>query len=641
MEAKYTVKFIPYIISRKNSISNYLKEKIRLQSRKNSSLVKLNILAILVGIVGGIGSWIFRLTIDIIYQIFFVIPTKFIDNIGFSEISWLPFLLSPILGGIIVGFFTTHVSQETKGHGVPEVLESVALNNGKMNLRVPFIKIIASATTIGTGGSAGREGPIAQIGAGFASFLGQKLDLSPKELRTLVVSGVAAGIAATFNAPIGGALFALEVLLGESGTTTLFIPIIIAGVVGVVVGQLLLGTNPAFIGFPLLEYSDQFLIPIFIILGLICGIGSALWIKFFYKAEDVIENTNSKFKIPALLQPAVGGLFVGLILLITYFIEGDQWETYTTMGRTYLPMDAIFHGELLQGTVEQILSVLIILFILKALATVFTIGSGGSGGVFAPTLFLGVILGAIFGVLVDNAFHLTNIPIALLALLGMAAFFAGTGRAPLTAIIMTAEMTEDYFLAIPLMIVVSISWLVSILIENENIYSLKLIRRGVILKETRLDILEDIKVREAMTPSEKIVSVDSKTRLEAVMEIIRKKGHEGYPVIEQGQLIGVITLSDIQSAIYESPKDWNVFDVLLKKESHIICVDKNSSLMQAVQIMEKKEISRLPVIDKSVSKKGEFPKLVGWLTHHDITRAYISSKANQSLKEIEDHILSF
>lgn len=602
-------------------------------------MVKLNILAVSVGIVGGFGSWIFRFAIIFIYEIFFNIPIQFMNSIGLSQIAWLPFLLAPIIGGVIVGFFTSRVSKETKGHGVPEVLESVALKNGKMNLRVPFVKIIASATTIGTGGSAGREGPIAQIGAGFASFVGQKLSLSPKELRTLVVAGVAAGIASTFNAPIGGSLFALEVLLGEGAATGLIIPIIVAGVVGVVTGQFLLGSEPAFIGFPPLEYHDPYLIPLFIVLGIICGIGSALWIKFFYKAEDIIEYLNKKIKTPDLLQPALGGLFVGLTLVLTFFFVGEQWETYSVMGRTYLPMDAVFNGTLIEDSIFLSLLILTSLFVLKALNTVFTVGSGGSGGVFAPTLFLGVMLGAIFGIIVDDIIAIVNVPIALLALLAMAAFFAGTGRAPLTAIIMTAEMTEDYFLTIPLMIVVTISWGISSVIEKENIYTLKLIRRGVVLTDSRTDILDSITVEQAMTPREKLVVVDTKTRLETVMELIRTTRHEGFPIIEKDMLLGVITLSDVQNALHNSPKDWIVFDVLLKKEKPLVCIDKDATLMHAVHIMEKMDVSRLPVAEKTLNKTKDFPKLIGWITHHDITRHYVSERVNAAHQEMEDHIL--
>jgi CIC family chloride channel protein len=594
-----------------------------------------------VGLVGGFGSWVFRWAIILIYGVFYSLPMQLMTSLGLSSIAWLPFLLSPIIGGIFVGFLTSRVSKETKGHGVPEVLESVALNDGRMNLRVPFIKILASATTIGSGGSAGREGPIAQIGAGFASLVGQKLGLSPKELRTLVVSGVAAGIASTFNAPIGGALFALEVLMGESGATGLLIPIIVAAVVGVVTGQLLLGTEPAFIGFPPLEYHEPYLIPIFIFLGLICGIGSAIWIKFFYKAEDVLEDFNNKVKTPLFLQPALGGLFVGLTLVITFFYVGEQWETYTIMGRTYLPMDAVFQGSLTQGPVLLTLFILVLLFILKALNTVFTVGSGGSGGVFAPTLFLGVMLGAIFGIFIDNIILIANVPVPLLALLGMAAFFAGTGRAPLTAIIMTAEMTEDYFLTIPLMVVVAIAWITSILLEKENIYTLKLIRRGVVLKESRMDLLETITVKQAMTPREELVVVDTKTRLETVMDLVRTTRHEGFPVIEQDMFMGIITLSDVQSALHSSPKDWNVFDLLIKKEKPLVCIYEDTSLMQAAHIMEKMDVSRLPVVEKGSDQTNDFPKLIGWLTNHDITRAYVSEKAVSSLKIMEDQMLSY
>lgn len=405
-----------------STIKKAIKNRIEQNKITVSPHLRLNSLAILVGIVGGFGSWIFRVTINTLYFIFFQFPTDILRNLGLSSFDWIPFLLAPIIGGLIVGILTSRVSKEVKGHGVPEVLESVALHDGKMNLRVPFIKIIASATTIGSGGSAGREGPIAQIGAGFASGLGEKLKLNPKEMRTLVIAGVAAGIASTFNAPIGGALFAIEILMREGIVTALFIPIIVAAVVGVVTGQILLGTDaPAFVDFPAIEYHDPAIIPLIVVLGLLCGIASAFWIKGFYKGEDIIESFSQKRGIPELLQPALGGLFVGLMLTISYIVLEDNWEQMTIMGRTYLPMEAIFNGTLLTGSVMTIMLLLFTLLVLKVLATIFTVGSGGSGGVFAPTLFIGVMLGGSFGVFVTDVFSL-NLNIALFALLGMAAF---------------------------------------------------------------------------------------------------------------------------------------------------------------------------------------------------------------------------
>jgi CIC family chloride channel protein len=451
-----------------------------------------------------------------------------------------------------------------------------------------------------------------------------------------VISGVAAGISATFNAPIGGALFAVEILMRE-GTIALFVPIIVASVVGTVMGQFLIGDKPAFRSFPQLEYHNPGLIPFFVLVGVIAGITSAMWIKLFYKAEDLQERLFDRFSIPSFLNPAIGGLCVGIILVITFFSAKESWEKYTTMGRTYAPMDAVFSGELITGTLHIILLILIALLILKFLATVLSVGSGGSGGVFAPTLFLGVMLGAIFGVIAREAFGNSNSQIAVFALLGMAAFFAGTGRAPLTAIIMTAEMTGDYFLTIPLMLAVPIAWLISHHLEPDDIYVRKLIRRGTRIEAgLQADILESITIAEAMTPRDALIVIDMKARLEEVLDIISRTGHEGFPVFEQDQFLGVITLSDVNQALEEHPRDWVVGDVLRARSyPEIICMHKNSSLAHAVSVMVQRDVSRLPVVEED--KDGR-PKLVGWLTHHDITKRYSEKRATRALEDSQEII---
>jgi CIC family chloride channel protein len=220
----------------------------------------------------------------------------------------------------------------------------------------------------------------------------------------------------------------------------------------------------------------------------------------------------------------------------------------------------------------------------------------------------------------------------------MAGFFAGTGRAPLTAIIMTAEMTGDYFLMIPLMFVVSISWLVSGRLEHEDIYIRKLTRRGIKIEEPLEDLLSTIKVSEVMTPRKKLVTVDMKTRLENVLEIIRTTKHEGFPVFDQDRFVGVITQHDVQQALYENPKNWNVGDVMENKPKQIICVDADANLAHVIGIMVRRDISRLPVVERCDSP---FPNLIGWISHHDITQAYMTKQAKQALEELEDHILSY
>ncbi len=595
-----------------------------------SPFVRLNLLATIVGIIGGLGAWVFRLSIQAFYYLFYIFPIQLLTIWGLGQFIPLVFLVAPSMGGLLVGFLVSRVSREVKGHGVPEVLESVALHDGRMNLRVPFAKIIASAATLGSGGSAGREGPIAQIGAGFASFVGDKLDLTADERRMLVISGVAAGISATFNAPIGGSLFAIEVLTRGS-QKVFFLPVIIAAVVGTVVGQFFLGDSPAFVGFPPLRYRDPTLIPLILLLGVICGFLSAFWIKFFYSFEDFFEKNARRLRIPHVLEPALGGLGVGVILLSVYLLAGKEWESYTIMGRTYQPMDAVFAGSIFPDhSIELLLLLLFGLFVLKLLATSLTIGTGGSGGVFAPTLFIGVMLGALMGLILNEGFGFANSDVVLFAVAGMAAFFAGTGRAPLTAILMTAEMTDDFFLLIPLMLAASVSYLVSSQLEPSDIYTLKLLRRGVQLEEMTRDILDRILVREAMTPRDKLVIVDSKMRLESVMEIIRRTRHEGFPVFEGNDFIGVITLGDVQKALQEHPKDWIVKNVMEAKSSQrpLIGISKDATLSEAMLLMERKDVSRLPVLER----KGGKITLIGWLTHHDITRCFVAEKARSVIE---------
>lgn len=392
----------------------------------SSLTIKLNLLALLVGVVGGLGSWAFRRLIEGFFFLFVDIPRASLP----AQASWLPFLLAPAAGGLLVGVLTSKVSAETRGHGVPEVLEAVALRSGRMNARVPFVKIVASAATIGSGGSAGREGPIAQIGAGFASVLGQRLRLRDQELRTLVVAGVCGGISATFNAPIGGFLFAVEVFFRQT-TVSFFIPLMVSSVAGAVTGQLVLGTSLAFNGFPAVPFVDDYgTLPALALLGLATGVASAGFIKFFYATEDSLQRLAKRFNVPPVAFSVLGGSLVGLILLATYLVAGEDWRSFTTAGMTYEPIEKIFSGKLLEGPVGAVAGVLLLMFALKVLATSLTLGSGGSGGVFAPSLFLGATLGGIFGAAFSAVGLVEASHVPVFALAGMAGFFVGVGEPP-------------------------------------------------------------------------------------------------------------------------------------------------------------------------------------------------------------------
>ncbi|MBN1215037.1 MAG: chloride channel protein [Candidatus Lokiarchaeota archaeon] len=439
--------------------------------------IKFAFFIILVGIVGGIGAWIFRLFIIFIFNIFYLEPQKLFNGTNIEFLSWLPFLTAPIIGGLIVGLLTSKISKEVKGHGVPEIIEAIHVNEGKMKMRIPFIKIIASGFTIGTGGSAGREGPIVQIGAGFGSIVGQKVNLESKNLKILVSVGAAAGISATFNSPIGSVFFVCEVILGIY-SISLIVPLLVGSSTGLIIRYLIIDTNVIFNNVPMVGLNNFLFIPIFILLGIFMGIISAYWIKIFYKSEDKLDYVFEKTKIPGFLQPAIGGLFVGIILMIIYLITNDKWNDYSVMGINYTPMEAIFSGSLLQAPILIVLLIISILLILKIVSTIFTIMSGGSGGVFAPTIFIGLMLGVIFALIFQFFFFLSETEVILFSVVGMASFFAGTARAPLTAIIMTAELVGNYLLVVPLAISVIISIIISIKLQSENIYIRKLTKRG-------------------------------------------------------------------------------------------------------------------------------------------------------------------
>ncbi len=552
--------------------------------------VRTLLLATLVGIIGGLGAVAFRLLINFFFFILVAFPRVVIN--GNHTMQQAVTVLSPTIGGLIVGALVYYLASEAKGHGVPEIIEAVNLKNGRMRIRVPFVKIIASAITIGSGGSAGREGPIAQIGGGFASVLAQKMKLSAEESKTMVVAGVSAGIAATFNAPLGGVLFGIEVIRRDLRSFSI-LPLVTASVIGTAIGDSILGQQPAFI-FPLydLKFTPVY-IPILIIFGIIMAVLSFLWVRGFYKIEDLFERIPSS----PIMVAGLGGLIVGLLELSYPEVNGIS----------YAPIDAAFD-------LAIPINVLLILAIAKFLATSASIGSGGSGGVFAPTLFIGVMIGTAAGLILE-AMGIYLVPVPVMALLGMAALFSGAAKAPLTAIIMTSEMTNDFQLILPLMFTVVTSWVVSsLLLKREDIYTLKLRKRGVKFTPS-IDTLEDILVRDIMIRNP--LTVQAKDNVNSVLSLIRESGHTGYPVLDGEKLFGIVTEHDINrpGIDYETIE---IKDICCKQ---VMSISVDSSVSEAFIKMLEKRVNRLPVVHSSDSTK-----MVGWITRSDIMRAYWISK---------------
>ncbi|MFX1564133.1 MAG: chloride channel protein, partial [Promethearchaeota archaeon] len=441
----------------------------------------LNILAILVGIIGGIAAVVFRLLI--LYLTYFF---NFLLYIGiWIGPFWIPFglFLMTTVGGLLVGLLTTKLAPEATGHGVPEIMEAVALEKGRIRPRVPIVKSLASAITIGSGGSAGREGPIGLIGGGSGSFIGQLLKFDEENTKVLTVCGVSSGIAATFNAPIGGALFGLEVVMMGIDPIAV-IPVLISTVVGTAVASAVFGTSLAL---PIPAYDLVFGpdLLLFFILGLILGLLSVIWIRSLGTTEKLFKS----LPIPRFLKPALGGLLVGGIILAFPDTSRVGYET----------LELALIGGLLLGP-------LLVLALMKIVSTSLSIGSGGSGGVFAPSLFMGGLAGTAIGMIFYQLFpSMLTAPMAF-GVVGMGALFAGAGRAPLTSTVMIAEMTGDYLLLLPLMTACATSFAVSSLIYKHSLYTEKLALRGIELKyHLIVDIIDTITVDEIMKTQDIVI----------------------------------------------------------------------------------------------------------------------------------------
>ncbi|MBT3192464.1 MAG: chloride channel protein, partial [Verrucomicrobia bacterium] len=417
---------------------------------RSHSLITLYLLAAVIGIGAGLGAlafgalihgaeWCFR---DWIAND--VLPTR-----------WL-FPLIPMAGMVIATYVTRRFAPEARGHGVPEVMAAVATRGGIIRARVVAVKAFASAVTIGTGGSVGREGPIVQIGSALGSSIGQLLKCSGQRVRLLLACGAAAGVSATFNAPIAGMMFAAEVIMNNF-TGVSIAPLIIASVMGTVVMRTATGGDPAslHIGDIPFTLNPQELI-LFVAMGILCGLGAWLFVKVLYSGEDLVNKVRCHWVI----KPLVAGLLVGVLGIFVPNILGIGYETIETL---------FLHPASEWGAHSFKLAVLALSFFgLKMLATTTTLAGGGSGGVFAPSLFLGAALGAATGIASHVLFDTGITSVGAYTICGMAAMVAGTTRAPITAILIVFEMTHNYQVILPLMLAVITAFVVSTLLQKES-----------------------------------------------------------------------------------------------------------------------------------------------------------------------------
>jgi len=569
--------------------------------------------SLIVGIGAGLGAVLFRRLID------------WIHNFAYNDIAgilaeWYPLhlIVIPALGGAIVGPLVYYFAREAKGHGVPEVMEALELRGGKIRPRVVVVKSLASSVCIASGGSVGREGPIAQIGSALGSLIGQLLKLSEDRVRTLVACGAAGGIAATFNAPIAGAVFALEVLLRRFGSVY-FGAVVISAVTADVIAHYFEGDSRTFLT-PEYTMQSPWELLLYTLMGFIAALAAVGFSRLLYFSEDIW----GLIRIPEPAKPLLGGILLGLLGIISYQIDGFP----RIFGVGYETIENTLFSQLT-------LQVTFGLLLLKLVATTLTLGSGGSGGIFAPSLFMGAMLGASFGQIAHTIFPEIVAPSGAYALVGMAAFFGGAAHAPITAILILFEMTGDYQIILPLMLSTVLSTIVSRNLSPDSIYTLKLKRRGVELSQDTqaIDLMQGVTAEIAMNCETDAVSSDMS--LIELMSTFSSTHYHALPVVQnETELVGLITINELDHVRSKGTlESKTIADILTINNPATIL--PHQPVWMALRHLEAQGEGCVPVVSESGKNI-----LLGVLRRIDIIRAYNKAVTKRAQDQHHSEILN-
>ncbi len=496
-------------------------------------------------------------------------------------------VVAPVVGGLLYGPLVSRFAPEARGHGVPEVMYAVNRQGGRMRPQVPIVKSLASGLCIGSGGSVGREGPIVQIGSALGSVTGQLLRLSEPQLRLLVACGAAGGISATFNAPIAGVFFALELILRNFQTRS-FGLVVLSSITADAIGRAAFGSHP-FLSLPTFAFSSPLELLLYTGLGVLATAVGLTFVRLLYTGEDVADRL---WRGPDWLRPAAGGVLLGLLLLVVPQMYG--------VGYPVLERAVAGH---------YVLMALLGLLAAKILATSLTMWIGGSGGVFAPSLFMGAMLGSAYGTIVHRLMpHLAAAPGAY-GLVGMGAVFAASARAPITAVIIIFELTGDYRIILPLMLAIVVATTLSNAITRDTIYTLKLRRRGIDIDEPPAGPLAQTTIAQAMGPLPPPLAPQQP--LAEVLRRFTSERTETLPVIDaQGTLLGVVAAVDVEQALANCPDGLRAGSLLHATPD----LRAEQPLQDAVGALAATEDGGLPILD------GD-DNVVGWITHRRVLRA--------------------
>ncbi len=574
---------------------------------EDQGLPVMMVLAVMIGMVGGLGAVGFHYLIKTMKSIFYSPTTAetFMDVV--LALPWYHRLLAPALGGLIIGPLIHYVVQEARGHGVPEVMESVALRGGRIRFRVAPLKALISAICIGSGGSAGREGPIVQIGASFGSSVGQFLQMSPEKIKTLLCAGAAAGVGGTFNAPLAGVIFGLEVFLREMKFRSLC-PILLSAVVGTKLANSILGRTGSIFDIPAHTMTGWVELFPYVGLGLAAAAVALLYENSLYSLEHLFEKFTS---LPRSVKPALGGLLLGTLALWTPQIMATGYPVMESVLHDRLPLQTVF-----------------LFMVAKIVATCLTLGSGGSGGIFAPSLFIGSMMGSAYGKLVHSWLPGIVAGPAPYAMVGMGAVFAGVSHAPVASVMLLFEMTRDPLSMLPLILACTVSSVATRFYQKRNIYTTKLLNRGVdieaILEEAdraAKNVLDGVKVREAMNTE--VLAVSEKATVRELRERFREMSYEHLPVVreESGELVGILSSCCIL-------RHWDP-----EQEESVVAGEIASSL--SVRLSESDELAKALEASEGmdlipVFSDDDCSKLVGVLSRKDVFHRFYQGVARDS-----------
>ncbi len=584
---------------------------------QKGTIGKWVLVGLAIGVIAGVGSLALYEAISLVSTYLLTgvtginLPTEAIGGqtaaFSFGTYKRLLIPVSTVIGGLISGFLVYRFAPEAEGHGTDAAISAFHYNNGKIRRRIPIIKLVSSAVTIGSGGSAGREGPTAQIAAGFGSFVADAFKMSNHDRRIAMAAGIGAGIGSIFMAPLGGALLSTEILYRQDFEVEALIPSIIASITGFLIFGFPFDYTPLFSipGSTVLGFSNPVALAIYLAAGILAGLGGVLYVKTFYGVQTLFMRMR---RVPKYFRPAIGALIVGIVAI--WFPQ--------ILGLGYGWIQLIFF----QNLYYLPFYILIILFFLKIIATSLTIGSGGSGGVFAPGIVTGAFLGAAFGLLIHPFFPFLNV--TEITIVTMIAFFGGIAKAPISVMIMGTEMTGGFGLFLPLMLATTVSYFVSG--SKNSIYKAQVKNREASpahREEYEKPVMDQVSVYDAMVTDYPSTGPDKTLR--EVVALLRSTKTKMIVVEDNHRLLGTLSIENLTQEL-----DLSTVKVSEAMTSESATITQDENIHVALDMLTKTTSGKLVVVD---SKDRE--KVLGTIGFADVAEAYNREVRRIKLRQLE------